>query len=599
MKAEVIVVTYGNPELTKRCFQSLREHTNDYRLIWVDNGSGPAFVDEVYPYASACDEFVPLYLGTNMGFIKGNNAALRYLIEIVDTDADIVVLMNNDVEVTAGWLDRMRAVLKRDSNVHAVGPVASECASWQSFLNASKVVPVFQTPIGFERLDTRLRAEKLDYHYGELAGKCKMLAFFCTAIRTNVFRRLGYLDEIFKEGYGDDDDYCYDEQTQVVTRDGVKFIMDVTMMDEILTMGDDDIMNWERPTRLVSREEDELLHFKTRRLDIMVSKDQDLLVGYSYPSKGIEKPLSFMSASEVNDRLWPKQGRYYVKKNGGIWNGEDRPETVIGGVSFPTMPLVEFLGWYLSEGHCEKRCGAMMITQWKDDFKPNIRKTLESLGLNFTETEQGFYIKAGSGLYEFCLGFGGSSEKRVPELVKSLTPRYIRAFLLAYRMGDGSKKVAVEGDSYATSSDCMKDDLIELLLKVGRTFSIRRRDGGRQTFSNGEYDCKPVWQIQSYRKNERRALLQPAKIVKYRGKTYDLTVPSRRIYVIRNGKGCWSSNCKRMREAKMNLALSMGTYVVHEHGATFKRVYSPDALKMLRRERLEAYEEKHGETPKV
>ena len=208
MKADIIVLTYGNEDLSCRCFRALRKHTVGYRLIWVDNGSGPRSIDMVWPEAMACAQMVPMFLSQNEGFIGGTNAALRLLLEVFNTDADYVALLNNDVEISEGWLDRMSRVMERDHTVMAVGPVTSECASWQSFMNARCIVPAFQVPAGFERLDSAERASRLDYCYGELGFKCNMLAFFCTVFRTEVFRKLGYLDERFGIGLGDDDDLC-------------------------------------------------------------------------------------------------------------------------------------------------------------------------------------------------------------------------------------------------------------------------------------------------------------------------------------------------------------------------------------------------------
>jgi GT2 family glycosyltransferase len=34
------------------------------------------------------------------------------------------------------------------------------------------------------------------------------LPFFCTAIRTSLFNEIGYLDEAFSPGYGEDLDFC-------------------------------------------------------------------------------------------------------------------------------------------------------------------------------------------------------------------------------------------------------------------------------------------------------------------------------------------------------------------------------------------------------
>lgn len=208
MKADVIVLTYGNEDMTCRCFRALRKHTSGYRLVWLDNGSGSDSIDVVLPEAAANSNMVPIWLPRNIGFVKGCNVALELLLQVFDTDADYIVLLNNDVEVTDGWLDRMRQVMNRDIRLGAVGPVTSECSSWQSYLHARKMLPVFQIPAGFERLGTGERAERLAYAYGELSAKCNMLAFFCTIFRTEVFKELGYLDERFGIGYGEDDDFC-------------------------------------------------------------------------------------------------------------------------------------------------------------------------------------------------------------------------------------------------------------------------------------------------------------------------------------------------------------------------------------------------------
>ena len=208
MKADVVVLTYGNEDLTCRCFRALRQHTSGYRLIWVDNGSVPESIDTVLPEARANPGMVPIWLPQNVGFIKGTNIALKILLEVFKTDAKYIVMLNNDVEVTEGWFDRMRRVFERDLNVKAVGPVTSECKSWQSYIHANKMLPVFQIPQGFERLGTGERAKKLHYCYGELAAKCRLLAFFCTAFKTEVFEKLGFLDERFGLGYGDDDYFC-------------------------------------------------------------------------------------------------------------------------------------------------------------------------------------------------------------------------------------------------------------------------------------------------------------------------------------------------------------------------------------------------------
>lgn len=204
---DIIILTYGNEELTRRCLQSLKKYTSNYRLIWIDNGSGKEFLEYIFPYASACQGLITQWLPKNIGFVKGTNMALKMLKNRGDM-SDYVCLLNNDVEVTPGWLDRMIGVMERNHKVYAVGPITSECSSWQAFTNAKAVIPHFTEPKGFVEASINDRAVLLQNEYGGLSNPCRMLAFFCTVFRSSVFYRVGLLDEDFGIGYGDDDDFC-------------------------------------------------------------------------------------------------------------------------------------------------------------------------------------------------------------------------------------------------------------------------------------------------------------------------------------------------------------------------------------------------------
>ncbi len=208
MRTDIIIPTFRQEDFTVRCMRSLRQHTADYRLIWVDNGSGAKSRDFVMGEFAHHPGSVQLWMPENQGFIKAVNTGLRLILNRFTPQNGNIVLLNNDVEVTAGWLDRMTRVLERDLHVKAVGPVTGECSSWQSYVTAKMGVPVFQTPDGFEMMNTEERAAKLDYCYGDLFGRCRMLAFFCTLFRREVFQKVGLLDERFGVGLGDDDDLC-------------------------------------------------------------------------------------------------------------------------------------------------------------------------------------------------------------------------------------------------------------------------------------------------------------------------------------------------------------------------------------------------------
>jgi glycosyltransferase involved in cell wall biosynthesis len=563
MKVEIIVPTWNNEEFTIKCFESIRRHTptNDYRLVWLDNGSTQESRDVVMPEIARHRNKIVSWCSSNLGFVKGINTALELLLDVYETDARYIALQNNDTEVTPNWLEPMITLMDNDKTIGAVGPTTdSNKQRLDQFTGSFKEVPT--------------------------------VTFFSVLMRTRVFREIGFLDENFGAGLFDDHDFCYDKETQIVTDNGIKYVSDVIYEDRILTMREDEVMEWHYPTRLIKKKEKTLLHFKTRRIDLMVTPDQKLLVGYRNPFGGVDKPLSFVGAKDISDKLCNRQSRYYVKKNGGIWEGKQSKTIQIGGREFATMPFVKFMGWYLSEGTCESRVDGIRIAQCDEEHKLEIASVLDSLGVDYTVCKPHIYIKCGSGLSDYCRIFGKSYEKYVPQEVKELSVEYLDAFLRAYASGDGH--IGNGKISISTSSDRMKDDLVEILLKLGNTFSFWQTTGGKMVFPNGTYSCRKVWQIQSYEKNKERALIQRATEVPYDDFVYDVTVPNHRIYVIRNGKGCWSSNCHRLRTAGYRCGIALDSFVHHHHRATFKKLYTEKQLIAMHKENMAKVKRKHG-----
>ena len=102
----IIIPCWGQLEFTQQCFAALKEHTRPgWELIVIDNGS----TDGTATYLAGARDLasVPVTIVTNsvnVGFPAAINQGLQL------ARGDYLVLLNNDVVVTDGWLDQLIAL---------------------------------------------------------------------------------------------------------------------------------------------------------------------------------------------------------------------------------------------------------------------------------------------------------------------------------------------------------------------------------------------------------------------------------------------------------------------------------------------------------
>lgn len=110
----IIVVNFNQAGLTLDCVRSIRQHTRSgsYEIIVVDNGSAP---EEAAQLAHAADAFEFIPLSRNLFFGEANNLAAER------ARGELLLFMNNDIIVTANWLDALSAVLRSEYRAGAVG----------------------------------------------------------------------------------------------------------------------------------------------------------------------------------------------------------------------------------------------------------------------------------------------------------------------------------------------------------------------------------------------------------------------------------------------------------------------------------------------
>ncbi|WP_338835698.1 glycosyltransferase [Neomoorella thermoacetica] len=198
---DIVICVHNALDDVKKCLESILKYTSEpYRLILVDDGSDIAtrlFLEE---YARTIKATL-IRNEVARGYTCAANQGLRY------SSADYVVLLNSDTVVTPGWLDRMIECADSDVRIGIVGPL-SNCASWQSVPKIEDNGDWAQNPLP-ENLSVIDMGELVAKYSARLYPRIPFLNGFCLLIKRQVIDKIGYFDETaFKEGYGEENDYC-------------------------------------------------------------------------------------------------------------------------------------------------------------------------------------------------------------------------------------------------------------------------------------------------------------------------------------------------------------------------------------------------------
>ena len=112
-RTAVVILNYNGEKLLQKFLPSVVQFSPEAEIIIADNHSTDGsidFVTQVFPAIKI------IQLDKNYGYCGGYNRALDAL------DTDYVVLLNSDIEVTAGWLKPMVELLDNDVAIAAVQP---------------------------------------------------------------------------------------------------------------------------------------------------------------------------------------------------------------------------------------------------------------------------------------------------------------------------------------------------------------------------------------------------------------------------------------------------------------------------------------------
>ncbi|NPV79239.1 MAG: glycosyltransferase [Firmicutes bacterium] len=188
----IIILCHNQLEYTAQCVDTILRHTPEsFELIFIDNGSTDGTLDYLNSLAANHDNINIIANEKNLGFAAAVNQGIKA------ARGDYILLLNNDVLVTPGWLKRMLECMNRDERVGLVGPVSNFVAGIQRIIDPEYNVA---------KLDEYAQAHS--FRYSGLAQRTARIIGFCMLIRREVIDRIGGFDITFGTGNFEDDDFC-------------------------------------------------------------------------------------------------------------------------------------------------------------------------------------------------------------------------------------------------------------------------------------------------------------------------------------------------------------------------------------------------------
>ena len=200
MKVAVVILNWNGKDFLSRFLPSVLEHSAGVaEIVVADNGSADDSVRLLE------DEFPSVRIirfPENGGFSKGYNDALRQV------EAEYYVLLNSDVEVTAGWLAPMLEAMESDSRVGACQPKVlchHDKTKFEYAGGAGGYIDLFGYPFCRGRIFDELETDRGQY---DDQREIFWATGACLFVRAELYHRLGGLDEDFF-AHMEEIDFCW------------------------------------------------------------------------------------------------------------------------------------------------------------------------------------------------------------------------------------------------------------------------------------------------------------------------------------------------------------------------------------------------------
>jgi DNA modification methylase len=348
---------------------------------------------------------------------------------------------------------------------------------------------------------------------------------------------------------------CYDNQTKVMTMEGLKLFKDVNIETDLfatLNVKTNKIEYQKAFDYIEKPFNGELVSIKHRGVDLTITNNHNMVI--SENGEIVVKPYNEI---ESNKFVIPRQHlgvedclsvdkivippiKYGLRTKKKYRNEES--------IEIDMNDWLKFMGIFLTDGSFtydeKRRTYKVSIYQKKENYLTELRDLLERLPFNFEFKENKHeYYTCSKQLTSFLLETKNKNNRTIPDYIFNCSREQKEIFLKWLFYGDGSFTKDNELWKITVCSEIMINQICRLLLETGRMFSLykyfpkEREYNGKMMRSN-----YPLTTIQMINKDNTYISNEHIESVEYNDYVYCVSVPNKTLLVEKSGQLMWCGN---------------------------------------------------------
>lgn len=205
----VVIVNFRTPKFVIECLETLLPELRDVdaKAVVVDNYSGDDSLTVIREWVSthdALDKVITIQSDTNGGFASGNNIGIKAL------KADHYLLLNSDTLVRPGAIGELLSTAANNPQAGLFSPRLEwpDARGQESCFRFHSPVSEFLSSAQTGVFNTFLKQFVVPMPVQESVAAPDWTSFACVMIRSEVFERIGLLDEGYFM-YFEDVEFCF------------------------------------------------------------------------------------------------------------------------------------------------------------------------------------------------------------------------------------------------------------------------------------------------------------------------------------------------------------------------------------------------------